>query len=201
MGSSTARKSSIEHEYFIVVTFLNKIGEERIWDLTGDVLFPVTFKCAMLIVIREDLRPYWRIISNNVFMCIENRENLPRLWTEVLTPQVVANWMNWSFHVYLDGPGKDTGTRTNHMAMICKKEKTQGLKHESRSTDAGLKSWTLDASLIHESRVQNFKTQSLSRSAKKKMNLNAQPNIIFTSKDWNVRHILKAQTRVLKKKI
>jgi len=78
-------------------------------------------------------------------MCIENRMDLPRPWTEVLTPQVVSNRTNWSFHVYLNGRGKDTGTNTNDMAMTYKKEKTRGLnfykdrKHESRSTDAGLK--------------------------------------------------------------
>jgi len=92
-------------------------------------------------------------------MCIENRADLPRPWTEILTPQVVANRTNWSFHVYLNGRGKDTGTSTNDMATTCKKEKTQGLnfckerKHEFRSTNAGLKSWTLNASLIRESRV------------------------------------------------
>jgi len=52
-------------------------------------------------------------------------------------------------------------------------EKTQGLKHESRSTDAGLKSWTLDVSIIRELHVQSFKTQSVPCSAKKKMDPNA----------------------------
>jgi len=85
MGSSATRKSSNEHEFFVAVTFLNKIGEGRIRDLTCDVLFPVTFKCAMLIMIRKDPRPYWCIISNNVLMCIENRVDLPHLWIEVLT--------------------------------------------------------------------------------------------------------------------
>ena len=49
--------TSNEHRLFVAVTSLNKIGEGRIRDLTGDVLFPVTYKCAMLIVIRKDLRP------------------------------------------------------------------------------------------------------------------------------------------------
>jgi len=53
MGSSVTRKSSDEHEFFIAVTSLKKIGERRIRDLTGDVLFPVTFKYAMLIVIKK----------------------------------------------------------------------------------------------------------------------------------------------------
>jgi len=79
-------------------------------------------------------------------MYIKNRTNLSLLWTEVLTPQVVANRMNWSFHVYLNERGKDTGTSTNDMVTTYKKEKTRGLnfykdrKHESRNTDADLKS-------------------------------------------------------------
>ena len=89
--------------FFVAVTSLNKIGEGRIRDLTGDVLFSVTFKCAMLIVIRKDQRPYWCIMSNNILMCIRNCTDLPRPWTEVLTPQVVTNQANWSFHVYLYG--------------------------------------------------------------------------------------------------
>ena len=99
------------------------IGEGRIRDLTGDVLFPVTFKCAMLIVIRKDPRHYWCIMSNNILMCIENRTDLPRLWTEVLTPQVVANRANWSFHVHLNERGKVIRTSTNDMATTCKKKK------------------------------------------------------------------------------
>ena len=80
MGSSTTKKSSNEHGFFVAITSLNKIGEERIRDLTGDILFLVTFKCAMLIMIRKDLRPYWCIMSNNVLMRIENRANLSRPW-------------------------------------------------------------------------------------------------------------------------
>ena len=59
-------------------------------------------------------------------MCIENRADLPRLWTEVLTPQVVANRMNWSFHVYLNGRAKDTGTSTIDTTNTCKKKKLEG---------------------------------------------------------------------------
>ena len=96
----------------------------------------------MLIVIREDPRPYWCIMSNNVLMCIENCVDLPRLWTEVLTPQVVANRTNWSFHVYFNECGKDTRTNTNDRATTCKKELNfyKDIKHKSRSIDAGLKS-------------------------------------------------------------
>ena len=44
MEDFATRKSSNEHEFFVAVTSLNKIGEERIQDLTGDIPFPVTFK-------------------------------------------------------------------------------------------------------------------------------------------------------------
>ena len=42
MEDFVTRKSSNEHDFFIVVTSLNMIGEERIRDLTGDIPFPVT---------------------------------------------------------------------------------------------------------------------------------------------------------------
>ena len=47
MEDFATRKSSNEHEFFVAVTSLNKIGEERIRDLTGDITFPVTFKCPV----------------------------------------------------------------------------------------------------------------------------------------------------------
>jgi len=59
-------------------------------------------------------------------MCIENHADLPHPWTEVLTSQVIANRMNSSFHVYLNGRGKDTGTSTIDTAKTCKKKKLKG---------------------------------------------------------------------------
>ena len=47
MQDFATRKSSNENGFFVVVTSLNKIGERRIWDLTGDILFSVTFKCPV----------------------------------------------------------------------------------------------------------------------------------------------------------
>ena len=47
MKDFATRKSSNEHGFFVAITFLNKIGEERIRDLTGDIPFPVTFKCPV----------------------------------------------------------------------------------------------------------------------------------------------------------
>jgi len=112
--------------------FLNKIGEGRIRDLTGDVPFLLTFKCAMLIVIRKDPRPYWCIMSNNVLMYIENRADLPHPRTEGLTPQMVVNRTNWSFHVYLNERGIDTGTSINDIATTYKKEKNLKVKFLQR---------------------------------------------------------------------
>ena len=123
-GKLHHQNSFNEHEFFVDVTSLNKIGEGRIQDLTGDILFPMIFKCAILIVIKKDPRPYRCIMFNNVLMCIENRADLPRLWIEVLTPQVVANRTNWSFHVYLNEHGKDTGTSTNDMAITLRANPT-----------------------------------------------------------------------------
>ena len=117
MGSSASRKSSNEHESFVAVISLKKIDEGKIQDLTDDVLFPVTFKCA----IKKDPRPYWCIMSNNVLMCIENRADLPRPWTKVLTSQVVANRTSWPFRVSFNGRGKNTGTSTIDMAKTYKK--------------------------------------------------------------------------------
>ena len=44
MEDFATKKSSNKHGFFVAVTFLIKIGEERIQDLTGDILFPVTFE-------------------------------------------------------------------------------------------------------------------------------------------------------------
>ena len=89
MGSSTTKKSSNKQEFFVAVTSLNKIGEGKIRDLTGDILFPVTFKCAILTVIRKEPRHYWCIMSNNILVCIEKRAGLPCTWTEVLSNELV----------------------------------------------------------------------------------------------------------------
>ncbi|KAM0936641.1 putative DNA-directed RNA polymerase [Dioscorea sansibarensis] len=39
------RKASKEHGYYVAVTALKKIGEGKVRDMTGEVLFPVTFTC------------------------------------------------------------------------------------------------------------------------------------------------------------
>uniref|UniRef100_A0A1D1Y5W5 DNA-directed RNA polymerase subunit n=1 Tax=Anthurium amnicola TaxID=1678845 RepID=A0A1D1Y5W5_9ARAE len=40
------RKASKEYGYFVAVTTLENIGEGKVRELTGDVLFPVVFKCV-----------------------------------------------------------------------------------------------------------------------------------------------------------
>ena len=47
MKDVAPRKSSNEHEFFVAVTSLIKINEGRIQNLTGDILFPVTFECSV----------------------------------------------------------------------------------------------------------------------------------------------------------
>ena len=47
MKNFAIRKSPNEHGFFIAVISLNKIGEGRIRDLTGDILFHMSFKCPV----------------------------------------------------------------------------------------------------------------------------------------------------------
>ncbi|KAK8945410.1 hypothetical protein KSP40_PGU006688 [Platanthera guangdongensis] len=42
------RKASQEHGYYIAVTALNSVAEGRVQELTGDVVFPVSFNCITL---------------------------------------------------------------------------------------------------------------------------------------------------------
>ena len=44
MEDFASKKLSNEYGFFAAVASLNKIGERRIRDLTGDIPFPVTFK-------------------------------------------------------------------------------------------------------------------------------------------------------------
>lgn len=41
------RKSSDEHGFYIAVTAITETGEGKIRELTGDVLFPIVFKCLV----------------------------------------------------------------------------------------------------------------------------------------------------------
>ena len=85
------RKSSNEHGLFIAVTPLSKISEGRIGDLTGDVLFPVAFKGAILTVTMKNPGHYWCVMSNKALMGTSNRVDPPRPWIGVLTSRVLAN--------------------------------------------------------------------------------------------------------------
>ncbi|KAJ3673885.1 hypothetical protein LUZ60_005877 [Juncus effusus] len=42
------KKASKEHGYFVVITKVNSIGEGKVREITGDVLFPVNFTCLTL---------------------------------------------------------------------------------------------------------------------------------------------------------
>ncbi|KAK8916673.1 hypothetical protein KSP39_PZI022228 [Platanthera zijinensis] len=42
------RKAWQEHEYDIAVTALNSVAEGRAQELTGDIVFPVSFNCVTL---------------------------------------------------------------------------------------------------------------------------------------------------------
>ena len=73
MGISTTRKSSNEYGFFVAVTFLSKIGEGRIWDLTGDVIFHVAFKGAIPTVTMKNPRHCWCVMSNKALTGSSNR--------------------------------------------------------------------------------------------------------------------------------
>ncbi|RRT82500.1 hypothetical protein B296_00013153 [Ensete ventricosum] len=45
MDDIANRKASKEHGYYVAVTTLNSIGEGKVRELSGDVLFPVIFSC------------------------------------------------------------------------------------------------------------------------------------------------------------
>ena len=58
MEDFITKKSSNEHGFFAAVTSLNKIGEGRIQDLTGDIPFLVQISCA-------ETQQRWDIGGNN----------------------------------------------------------------------------------------------------------------------------------------
>ena len=68
MSISTTKKSSNEHEFFVNVTYGGKIGEGRIRDLIGDILFPVASKdtrpTTIPTVIMINLGQCWCVMSN-----------------------------------------------------------------------------------------------------------------------------------------
>jgi len=79
MSISTTRKTSNEHGFFIPVTSLSKISEGRIRDLTGDVLFPVSFKAAIPTVTMKNPGHRWCIMSNKVLIDTSKRVDPPCL--------------------------------------------------------------------------------------------------------------------------
>ncbi|XP_074571585.1 DNA-directed RNA polymerase V subunit 7 [Curcuma longa] len=55
MDDIASRKASKEHGYYVAVTTLNSVGEGKVRELSGDVLFPVTFTCITLKPIKGDI--------------------------------------------------------------------------------------------------------------------------------------------------
>ena len=95
MSISTTRKSSNKYGFFVDVTSGDKIGEGRIRDLTGDVLFPVTCKGTIPTTIPTvtmiNLGHCWCVMSNKTLTDISSCADPPHPWTGALTPRVPAN--------------------------------------------------------------------------------------------------------------
>jgi len=160
MGSSTTRKSSNEHEFFVDVTSLNKIGEGRIWDLTGDVLFPVTFKYAMLIVIRK-IRDITGASCLIISWCVLRTARIflalgQKFWLLKCSPIEQADRFKY--------PPIDAVKTLEPVPSIWprllrnKKPKVKILqrqKQKARITNTELKSWTSDANLA-DTEIENM---------------------------------------------
>ena len=186
------KKSSAPENHLISMDFsllslfwtrLVKGGSETLLD----VLFPVTFKCAMLMVIRKDPRHYWCIMSNDVLMCIENHVDLLK-WLpndqagRFMSPPMDATNTQEPTRSIWPGPARN---KKNQGLKFCKDR-----KHEAGSTNAELKSWTPDTNRA------NAKFTTLCKD--RKYGSEHKSHIKLASKDWNTGHILKAQARALK---
>jgi len=160
MGSSTTRNSSNEHEFFVAITSLNKIGERRIWDLTGDILFPVTFKCAILIVIRKDLRSYWciypitswcvsRIVQ--IFLALGQKFWLLK-WSPIeRTDHFMSTLIDAAKTLEpASSIRRRPARRKNSSVTTLQKTAAKDRKHEFRSTKAGLSSHELKTRILYE---------------------------------------------------
>ena len=97
--------------FFVDVTSGGKIGEGRIRDLTGDVLFPVTCKRTIPTTIptmtMTNPGHCWCVMSNKALMDVINCANLPRPWTGALTPRMLANWTSSLVEIFSQEPSED----------------------------------------------------------------------------------------------
>ncbi|KQK07377.1 DNA-directed RNA polymerase V subunit 7 [Brachypodium distachyon] len=64
------RKASKEHGYYIAVNELKEISEGKVRELTGDVLFPVTFTCITLKPMKGEILvgSVEKILKHGVFL-------------------------------------------------------------------------------------------------------------------------------------
>jgi DNA-directed RNA polymerase IV and V subunit 7 len=66
----TNRKASKEHGYFIAVNQLKTIAEGKVRELTGDILFPVTFTCITQKPMKGEVMVGYvdRVMKHGVFL-------------------------------------------------------------------------------------------------------------------------------------
>ena len=153
MSISTTRKSPNEHGFFIVVTFLGKIGEERIRDLTGDVLFPWPSKAPYplwpwrtrgITGASYPIRP-WRASATARIFLAHGQE----FWHPKCAPIEQADWSKYSpmnlaktLEPALSIWPEPVRNKNPKVKIL------RSQKQEILSTNAMLKSWTPDADLM-----------------------------------------------------
>lgn len=72
------RKATKEHGYFLAVTTLNQIGDGKVREMTGDVLFPVVFSCIAFKPFKGEILQgvVDRILKHGVFLKCGPIENI-----------------------------------------------------------------------------------------------------------------------------
>ncbi|RWR88880.1 DNA-directed RNA polymerase V subunit 7 [Cinnamomum micranthum f. kanehirae] len=72
------RKATKEHGYFLAVTTLNHIGDGKVREMSGDVLFPVVFSCITFKPFKGEilLGVVDRILKHGVFLNCGPIENI-----------------------------------------------------------------------------------------------------------------------------
>ena len=152
MGDFTTRKSSNEHGFSVAVTSFKKISEGRIRDHTGNVSFPVTFKCIMLFAVAS--------LNNIGEGKIRDHTDPPQplryhLWREALTSYVVADRTNLLLPFYFNECSDrlpqvegDSGVNIVNITEACEKRKPGVKFRKDRNmsrywnSSAGLNTWT-----------------------------------------------------------
>eukprot|EP00262_Sarcandra_glabra_P007931 TRINITY_DN21060_c0_g1_i1.p1 TRINITY_DN21060_c0_g1~~TRINITY_DN21060_c0_g1_i1.p1 ORF type:complete len:177 (+),score=21.41 TRINITY_DN21060_c0_g1_i1:177-707(+) len=72
------RKATKDHGYFVAVTALKSIGDGKVRELTGDVLFPIVFKCVNFKPFKGEILQgvVDRILKHGVFLKCGPIENI-----------------------------------------------------------------------------------------------------------------------------